>query len=74
MNCSQYLKVASISELHHNAEGFVLGVEEGLLIRYYELVRDGGQQSDLVEGVLLLLFLQVVQFYLHPNRRTFFKA
>lgn len=43
-------------------ERLALLVEEGLLVLDHVLGADGGEDADLVEGVLLFLFAEVLHF------------
>jgi len=47
--------VASVGELHHDAEVASLVLEEGILVADDVGMLDGSQDPDLVEGILLLL-------------------
>ena len=49
------LQVASVGVLHHDAQRAAALLEESLFVGCHVLVLDGGQDSDLVDGIVFLL-------------------
>lgn len=68
------LDVSSIGQLHNDAEGLRAVVEESIAVVDDIGVRDGCEDADLIERVLLLLLLHLSDLDLTRSSCTFFMA
>lgn len=66
--------VSALCELHYDAERARSIIVEGFLVADDVLVIVGGQNSDLVECVITLLFLHCADLHLGQGFATFFRA
>ena len=57
------IKITVARIVHNDAQSFAL-VNKGLLVTYNVLVLDGSEDSDLVEGILLLFLAQIFEGHL----------